>query len=49
VLPAGTGDIPLGELPSFPAEPAARSVLKERLDAWAASGEPPYPVASNAR
>jgi hypothetical protein len=40
---------PLRDLPSFPADPAARSVLKRRLDAWAASGEPPYPHPSNAR
>jgi hypothetical protein len=48
-LPAETGDILPGELPSFPAEPGARSVLAKRLDAWAASGEPPYPHPSNAR
>jgi hypothetical protein len=40
---------PLRDLPSFPADPAARSVLTQRLDAWAASGEPPYPHPSNAR
>jgi hypothetical protein len=48
-VPADTGDIPLGDLPSFPADPVARSLLTERLGAWAASGEPPYPHPSNAR
>jgi hypothetical protein len=48
-IPADTGDIPLGDLPSFPADPAARSLLTEQLGAWAAGGEPPYPHPSNAR
>ena len=46
---ADTGDIALGDLPSFPADPVARSLLTEQLGAWAASGEPPYPHPSNAR
>ena len=49
VIPANTGDIPLDDLPSFPADPAARSLLTEQLAAWAAIGEPPYPQPSNAR
>ena len=48
-IPADPGDVPLGDLPSFPADPAARSLLTEQLGAWAASGEPPYPHPSNAR
>jgi hypothetical protein len=48
-LPVDTGDSPFGGLPSFPADPAARSVLTRRLGAWAARGEPPYPHPSNAR
>jgi hypothetical protein len=48
-LQAETGGIRPGELPSFPAEPGARSVLRKRLGEWAASGEPPYPYPSNAR
>ena len=31
LIPADTGDIPLGDLPSFPADPAARSLLTEQL------------------
>ena len=46
---ADAGDVPLGDLPSFPADPAARSLLTEQLRAWAAGGEPPYPHPSNAR
>jgi acetylornithine/succinyldiaminopimelate/putrescine aminotransferase len=42
-------DIPLRDLPSFPADPAARSALTRQLEAWAVSGEPPYPQPSNAR
>jgi hypothetical protein len=42
-------DIPLRDLPSFPADPAARSALTQQLEAWAVSGEPPYPHPSNAR
>ncbi len=49
VIRADSGDIPLGDLPSFPADPAARSLLTEQLAAWAAIGEPPYPHPSNAR
>jgi acetylornithine/succinyldiaminopimelate/putrescine aminotransferase len=49
VIPADTGDVPLGDLPSFPADPAARSLLAEQLGAWAAGGEPAYPHPSNAR
>ncbi len=49
VTPDDTGDIPPGDLPSFPADPAARSLLTEQLAAWAAIGEPPYPHPSNAR
>jgi acetylornithine/succinyldiaminopimelate/putrescine aminotransferase len=42
------------DLPRFPADPAARAVLRERLAAWVSNstvgtGEAPYPVASNAR
>jgi acetylornithine/succinyldiaminopimelate/putrescine aminotransferase len=37
------------DLPRFPADPAYRAVLADRLAAWAASGDAPYPVASNAR
>jgi hypothetical protein len=49
VSPAGPGDIALGDLPSFPADPAAESALAEQLGAWAASGPAPYPHPSNAR
>ena len=48
-IPADPGDVPLGDLPSFPADPAARSLLTKQLGAWAAGGEPPYPHPSNAR
>jgi acetylornithine/succinyldiaminopimelate/putrescine aminotransferase len=46
---AGEPDIPLRDLPSFPADPAARAVLTGQLDAWAVGGDPPYPHPSNAR
>jgi hypothetical protein len=49
VFPDDDHGHPLRDLPSFPADPGERSVLARRLDAWAASGEPPYPHPSNAR
>lgn len=36
------------DLPRFPADPAARAVLTDRLAEWEAAGPAPYPVASNA-
>jgi acetylornithine/succinyldiaminopimelate/putrescine aminotransferase len=52
--PAGTGepDAPIAELPSFPADPAARARLAAQAQAWATATDragPPYPVASNMR
>jgi hypothetical protein len=44
--PAGS---PALDLPRFPADPAARALLAERLAAWAAMGDAPYPHPSNAR
>jgi acetylornithine/succinyldiaminopimelate/putrescine aminotransferase len=47
--PAETGAAPAFDLPRYPADPGARAVLARRLATWAAGGEAPYPVASNAR
>lgn len=47
--PSETGAVPAFDLPRYPADPGARAVLAQRLAAWAADGEAPYPVASNAR
>jgi hypothetical protein len=48
-VPNEPDNSPLEALPSFAADEASRSVLRDRLAGWAKSGDAPYPVASNAR
>jgi len=47
--PNETGTTPGFDLPRYPADPGARAALAQRAAAWAADGDAPYPVASNAR
>jgi acetylornithine/succinyldiaminopimelate/putrescine aminotransferase len=47
--PSETGTTPRFDLPRYPGDPGARAALAQRAAAWAAGGDAPYPVASNAR